>query len=117
MKKISQIFSGFAVAVLSLTSLSTVAFSGVAFAAGQTCTWTGVTDNNFSTATNWTDCLGAAPTAGDVINFPFLTNTSVTLTNDLYPGVQFGGLTMDNGGSTQGQYTSYAFDATQGAIF
>jgi hypothetical protein len=57
-----------AAAVLSLTSLLTIT-TPIVHAAGATCVWTGATDLNLGTATNWTTCAGVAPTVTDIISF------------------------------------------------
>ncbi len=116
MKKISQIFSGFSVAVLSLTSISTVAFSGVAFAAATyTCTWTGATDNNFSTATNWSGCNGAAPVPADTDTLVFDVTSlaaDTTLNNDI-SGLAVTDLQF-TGTNVSGEY--YTLSLSGGAI-
>lgn len=90
MKNFSRVFSGTSAAVISLSSVLTLGFSSVASAATLTCTWTGTAgDNKFSTATNWTNCGGGAPLAGDIIRFATLLDNDVSLTNDL--GVNLGG--------------------------
>lgn len=62
-----------------------------AFAAVQTCTWTGTAgDNKFSTATNWSNCGGATPLAGDIVRFDARPTGDKSLTNDL--AVKLGGL-------------------------
>lgn len=70
MKRFKRVLSGTSAAVLSLSSLLTMGFTGVAHAAAQTCTWTGTAgDKKFSTATNWSNCGGGAPLAGDIVLF------------------------------------------------
>lgn len=95
-----------------LFALSTVAGVAVTmqpqevYAAGQTCTWTGAGANkNFSTADNWSNCGGAAPTAGDTIRFDRQEafESDENLVNDL--GVALGGVVVkryDSGGSWAG---------------
>jgi len=59
--------------LLSLSALLTVSIP-MAHAATFTCTWTDAsgTDNNFSTATNWSNCNSVAPGAGsDSYNLDF----------------------------------------------
>lgn len=91
MNRFKRVISGTSAAVLSLSSLLTMGFSGVAHAAAQTCTWTGGgTDNKFSTVANWTGCGGGAPQAGDIIRFDQTQPTEVALTNDL--NADLGGL-------------------------
>jgi autotransporter-associated beta strand protein len=44
---------------------------GADIALAKTCTWTGLgSAGNWSRATNWTDCDGGAPQAGDSVIFP-----------------------------------------------
>lgn len=70
MKLMKRVLSGTSAAVLSLSSLLTLGFSGVAHAAVQTCTWTGTGgDDKFSTAANWSNCGGGVPLNGDIISF------------------------------------------------
>lgn len=91
MKHLKRIFSGASAALLSLSSLLTLGFTGVAHAAVQTCTWTGGgVDNNFSTLANWSGCGGGAPLAGDIIRFDQMQASPVALVNDL--NVDLGGL-------------------------
>lgn len=91
MNRFKRVISGSSAAVLSLSSLLTLGFTGVAHAAVQTCTWTGAAgDNKFSTATNWSGCGGGAPLAGDIIRFDQMQASNVALTNDL--NVDLGGL-------------------------
>jgi fibronectin-binding autotransporter adhesin len=71
MKRFKRVLSGTSAAVLSLSSLLTMGFTGVAHAATQTCLWqqTGATytDNKFSTVSNWSNCGGGTPQTGDII--------------------------------------------------
>lgn len=93
MNRFKRVLSGTSAAVLSLSSLLTLGFTGVAHAAVQTCTWTGAgTDNKFSTVANWSNCGGAAPAAGDIIKFYAgdITSGHDKLTNDL--NVDLGGV-------------------------
>ena len=78
----------------TILSSATLLSSPSAYAADQTCTWTGAIDNKFSTAANWKECAGDVPTAGDIIRFDrFPTiNSNQQLTNDL--GVALGGLVV-----------------------
>jgi hypothetical protein len=90
-----------AIAALSITAVLTFGFTGVAHAAGDTCTWTGDTDANFSTTTNWSNCSSAAPVTGDSLIFD---NTSVgstgsVLTDDI-TGVTYDNITFQGSGST-----------------
>lgn len=98
MKRFKRLFSGTSAAVLTLSSLLSVGFTGVAHAAVQTCDWIGGTDLLFSTAANWSNCGGGSPLVGDIIR---LDNASVpaapasgtaptVLTNDL--NVALGGV-------------------------
>jgi hypothetical protein len=91
-------------AALVVGMFSGVTFSPTAFAAAQTCTWTGVGgDSLFSTTANWSNCGGAAPVAGDVVSVSYDTVTDgQVLTNDL--GVALGGLTLRNGSTGSSKY-------------
>ncbi len=91
MKRLKSVFSGTSAAVLSLSSILTMGFTGVASAAAQTCTWTGAgTDSKFSTVANWSNCGGGAPQEGDIIRFDKMQPTTKALVNDLT--IHFGGL-------------------------
>ena len=98
MKRFKRVLSGTSAAVLSLSSLLTMGFTGVAHAAAQTCTWTGTaSDKKFSTATNWSNCGSAAPLAGDIIVFDAANMVAdadatyrMSVTNDL--AVSLGGV-------------------------
>ncbi len=99
--------------VLSLSSVLTMAIP-LAHAAVQTCTWTGTTDNKFSTVTNWSGCSGAAPLAGDIIAFGQSASSNLNvLTNDL--GVQLGGV-ISNVVSTSSQYKIDTISLAAGAV-
>lgn len=91
-------------ATLVVGMFSGITFSPTAFAAAQTCTWTGAgSDSKFSTATNWSNCGGAAPVAGDIVSVQYDTVTdNQVLTNDL--GVALGGLTLRNGSTGSSKY-------------
>lgn len=107
MKRLKRVLSGTTAAVLSLSSLLTMGFSGVAHAAAQTCTWTGGgTDNKFSTVANWTGCGGGAPLAGDIIRFDQMQASTVALINDL--NVDLGGLVA--AAVTSSNYSGYTVD-------
>ena len=96
MKHLLRVISSTTAAVLSLASLLTLGLTGVAHAAAQTCTWTGTTDNKFSTATNWTNCGGGVPQNGDSISLDSTALTAdKTLTQDI-AGLAVGGITIVN---------------------
>lgn len=104
MNRLKRVISGTSVAVLSLSSLLTMGFTGVAHAAVQTCTWTGGgADNKFSTVANWSNCAGSTPLEGDIVEIDraaFANNaTTAAVDNDLT--VALGGFrTKATGGST-----------------
>ena len=94
--------------VLSFSALLSITFAGTAFAAAPyTCTWTGATNNNFSTAGNWSGCNSAAPQPGDGDNLVF-DNTSLssspTLTNDI-SGLSVGTITFQGSNSSYYGFT------------
>ncbi|PID30321.1 hypothetical protein CSA80_02765 [Candidatus Saccharibacteria bacterium] len=106
MKHFRRVFSGSSAMLLAFSSLLTLGVTGVASAAGQTCTWTGGGgDNKFSTAANWTDCGGGAPLADDVIRFAQQPTATTALENDL--GVDLAGLVAvaEDSASTGAWYT------------
>jgi hypothetical protein len=78
--KLKRFVAAFSSGILAFSSLLTLAVPSVVHAAAQTCTWTGATDNKFSTATNWSGCGSAAPTNGDNLVF---NNTSLSAEADL----------------------------------
>jgi fibronectin-binding autotransporter adhesin len=119
MPLLKRLASGTSAAVLTLSSLMTLGFTGVVSAASQTCTWTGATDLKFSTATNWSSCAGGVPLAGDVIAFGVIGSgyPTYTLTNDL--GVALGGVTYGDSSQGTANHSDYILDTlsfTDGAI-
>lgn len=107
----ARVFSATSAAVVALSSVLTVGFTSVVYAAAQTCTWTGSAgDNKFSTAANWSNCGGAAPLAGDTIRLPYISGVSnAVLVNDLPQGTLLGGIVKDSSDGGTG-ITSYAVD-------
>lgn len=103
MKLVKRMSSFIAALVLSVASLS-VAVPNLAYAAGNTCSWTGgAADGLFSSATNWSGCAGGAPTDDDMLVFDNSTLTdNVTVTNDL-TGLSVVSMTFN--GSNTDQYT------------
>lgn len=117
----ARVFSATSAAVVALSSVLTVGFTSVVYAAAQTCTWTGnAGDNKFSTAANWSNCGSAAPLAGDTIRLPYISGVSnAVLVNDLPQGTLLGGIVKDSSGGGTG-ITSYAVDTLafgDGAVF
>lgn len=111
MRRLKRVGSLMTSAILACSSLMTLGFTGIAHAASgsDTCTWTGATDNNFSTATNWSGCSSAAPVSGDNLVFDVsiitagkATDYAWTLNNDI-TSLQVGGITF-TGTSTGGYY-------------
>ena len=94
MKRFQRLFTSTSAAVLTLSSLLSLGFTGVAHAATQTCDWIGGTDLKFSTAANWSNCGGGSPLAGDIIALNNTANATETLTNDL--SVALGGVVISN---------------------
>lgn len=105
-----RIVSGFSAAALAVAT-SLTAFSGLTAAAGTTCTWTGTAgDNKFSTVSNWSGCNSGAPQTGDIISFGYISNTPVTLINDLSGSIALGGVSMNTKGPNVGDSTAYTVD-------
>lgn len=95
-KNIKGLFVAGFFAVSSIVGVATATVAPDAYAAGQTCTWTGTAgDNKFSTAGNWSNCGVGAPGAGDEIIIPSgaVTNDQA-LINDL--NVSLAGVTLDS---------------------
>ncbi|MCA9327005.1 hypothetical protein KDA14_00585, partial [Candidatus Saccharibacteria bacterium] len=111
-KRLSRIFSSTSAAVLSLSTLLTLGFSGVAHAATFTCTWAGGGgDSNFSTAGNWTGCNGAAPDPlndTDDLVFPTDTATDFAPVNDL-TGATFNSVAFSGTGGSSFNITGNSF--------
>lgn len=113
MKRVSRLFSGTTAAVLSLSSLLAMSFPGIAHAVAQTCTWTGAgSDTKFSTVENWSNCGGAAPVAGDILQFPELSSgqssdVDVVLDDDV--NVAYGGIAVDRSSTSGDGYTYYSW--------
>lgn len=83
MKKLFMAISTF---VLSFASLGVLAPEIVHAVAPYTCTWTGATNSNFSTAGNWSGCNSAAPQPGDGDHLIFDNSSlsgAATLNNDI----------------------------------
>lgn len=72
MKRLNRLGLLTAALVLSVSSLLNLAFAPAVYAATDTCTWSGVgSDDNFSTAANWSGCdNGNVPENGDSLIFP-----------------------------------------------
>ena len=109
MRRIQRMGTMASTALIAFSSLLTIGFAGVAHAAANTCVWTGATNNNFSTATNWSSCGGVAPQVGDSISFSVWAGTpdagstqNVTLTDDL--GYALSGIAGTGASSTQRYY-------------
>ena len=90
-------------AVLALSSVLSLNFAPAAFAAGANCTWTGATNLNFNTASNWLNCNSTVPTTGDNLVFDISSLTSSpTLNNDI-AGLSVAAITFQ-GTSSNGYY-------------
>ena len=77
------------------------------------CTWTGATDSDWATATNWTGCVGATPAGSDAVtidsgaNQPIMSNgTNVTILSlaiNSGASVQVSGMLSITNGSGSGR--------------
>ena len=74
------LFAGIATLAITQTT-STHALMNV-------CTWTGTTNQNFNTATNWSGCNSTVPQTGDSLTFP-IGITNEVLNNDMPAGSSF----------------------------
>lgn len=104
-KKIS-IGSVIASLLLSILTPLSLAVPRVS-AAADTCTWTGAgSDDNFSTALNWTGCDGAGiPENGDVIEFDMTVpaDYNESIVNDM-TGLSVAGINLTGAGSSNKSY-------------
>ncbi|MDL2363642.1 MAG: hypothetical protein QFB86_04650, partial [Patescibacteria group bacterium] len=91
--KLTRILRASSALVISLSALLSTSM-GAAFAiAPETCTWIGAGTANFSDATNWSGCSGAAPVSSDSLSFPYGNGiANMTLNNDLPAGTSFGNI-------------------------
>ena len=88
---IKKLLSGLSALLLSISSLFVFA-PMIAQAAVDTCTWSGATNSNWNTATNWSCAADgtAVPGAGDSLVFPYGAGvTNKDLTNDITAGTSF----------------------------
>ncbi len=104
MKLVKRVFSATSAAVLGLSTLMTIGFTGVAVADTGTCTWTGSGGNtNFSTAGNWSGCGGTAPASGASLVFnSSILSSDQTLNNDI-SSLQIANITIQ--GSADHRFT------------
>src|SRR5688572_5083993 len=78
MKRMKAFLAALLLSVAGLTSLN------VAQVFAATCTWTGATNDNFNTATNWSGCGSGVPQTGDNITFDVTSLSAFkTLNNDI----------------------------------
>lgn len=89
--------------ILSIASLSVLTASIVHAAGPFTCTWTGSSGSNFSTAANWTGCNSSSPQPGDHDNLVFndtsLSGAESTPNNDV-TGLTVGSVTFTGSNAT-----------------
>jgi fibronectin-binding autotransporter adhesin len=103
--KVRRLFQLSSALVLSLGSLLVLSIPAAFAAAPYTCTWTGATNDNFSTAGNWSGCNSAAPQPGDDDNLVFSATSlsqDVTLNNDI-TGLNLANITFS--GTNSGNYS------------
>lgn len=98
--KIKKLFNLGAALLVALYSLFAINL-GQAFAAGNSCTWTGTNGNNFNDAGNWSSCGSTVPGTGDTLVFP-ANMTTRSLTNDLVANTSFAGVQFTGDASTGG---------------
>ncbi|MBC7581838.1 hypothetical protein H7097_03165 [Aeromicrobium sp.] len=99
-----------AAGIIAAAPLITLLMPGIAHAATYSCVWTGGgVDSNFSTATNWSGCNSAAPTALDTNDLIFpVTATNLTPVNDLVAAT-FNSITFSGTGSAGYAISGTAF--------
>lgn len=67
--------------------------------APNNCTWTGVTDTNWSTAANWSGCGGTHPQNGDNLIFDDTGLGEITTLNNDLADLQAGSITLTGSGN------------------
>lgn len=100
-KRISAIVASF---LLSFVSLLVIV--PTAHAAADTCVWTGGgSDDNFSTAANWSTCdNGNVPQAGDTLSFP-ANSSALSPVNDFAADTSFNAITFSGAATQDSRYT------------
>jgi fibronectin-binding autotransporter adhesin len=103
LRRLSNFVSAAVVASSALLNVAIVPFAG---AAADTCTWTGGGSNdNFSTAANWSGCDAAGiPENGDSVVFSRTGLTADTTVNNDITGLSLAGLTFSGTSSTYNNY-------------
>lgn len=73
------------ISILAAAPLGAALVTAPAYAAVNTCDWTGASSQNWSNAANWSNCGGTAPQNGDnlVFNTTSLTSGAGSLNNDI----------------------------------
>ena len=95
--------------VVSLSSLFAINF-GTALATANNCTWTGATNDNFNTSTNWSNCNSTAPQTGDNLIFDNTSLSSVATLNNDITSLSVGSIDFTGNNST------YSFELTGNAM-
>ncbi|MDB5166836.1 MAG: transporter [Candidatus Saccharibacteria bacterium] len=103
--KLRRLTAAFNATVLGASSILAMGLTGVAHAAGNTCTWTGATNNNFSTATNWSNCASGAPTNGDNLVFDATALTASQTLNNNITGLTTGTILFSGANTNFYSYT------------
>ncbi len=112
MKLVKRVFSATSAAVIGLSTLMTMGFTGAVGAAGLNCTWTGATNDNFNTAGNWSNCYGGVPGTGDNLVFDITSlSASKTLMNDI-GSLSVANITFQGSNSNYYRYTIGGNDLT-----
>lgn len=110
MSIVRRVTSGASAFVVACSSLMTLAIPMTAYAAGQTCAWTGAgTDTKLSTAANWSGCGVAGPQDGDTVVFDTAaiigsatSKVELSITNDTNPALA--GLKTDDSNTSTSSY-------------
>lgn len=100
-KRISALVASF---LLSFGSLLVIA--PTVHAAADTCVWTGGgSDDNFSTAANWSSCdNGNVPQEGDTLSFP-ANSSALNPVNDYTADTSFNSITFSGAATQDSRYT------------
>lgn len=112
MKRAKAFLAALLLSVVGITSLNV----GQVLAA--TCTWTGATNDNFNTSSNWSGCGSGVPQTGDSITFNVASLTDYkTLNNDISSlSVSTVTFTGTNANSYNYEITGNAMTITGGVV-
>ena len=109
-KRLLQLGTAFVVALSSIFIINV----GQVFATVHNCTWIGATNDNFNTATNWSNCNSTAPQSGDTMVFDNSgLGADADLNNDIN-GLDVSAITFQGNGTHKFTLSGNAMTVTGG---